>query len=166
MIQDPLKLFSHQRWLIDSRSKGIELKADNNRPPTGAGSAARLFSKQNILFSLAMFDHHIILLFNWLKIHNLHWDRSIFQHFNLNSLCAPGWIRGSAVYRLTHERFAILSIPLTSRVVSNFTFYYLINWLCSCGSLLSTFRSDPGVKLGIWLALKAQVTSILAPGSD
>ena len=31
MIQDPLKLFSRQRWLIDSRSKGLELKADNNR---------------------------------------------------------------------------------------------------------------------------------------
>ena len=163
MIQDPLKLFSHQRWLIDSRSKGIE--SWQQQTPTGAGSAARLFSKQNIWFSLAMFDHHIILLFNWLllKIPNLQWDRSIFQHFNfhLNSLCAPGWIRGSAVYRLTHERFAILCIPLTSRVVSNFTFYYLINWLCSCGSLLSTFRSDPGVKLGIWLALKA-----VSPSSD
>ena len=122
-------------------------------------------TKHFILSGNVRSSYHIALQLTQNTI--LHWDRSIFQHFNfhLNSLCAPGWIRGSAVYRLTHERFAILCIPLTSRVVPNFTFYYLINWLCSCGSLLSTFRSDPGVKLGIWLALKA-VTSILAPGSD
>ena len=73
MIHDPLQLFSHQRWLIDSRSKGIE--SWQQQTPTGAGSAARLCSKQNILFSLAMFDHHIILLFNWLKIPNFQWDQ-------------------------------------------------------------------------------------------
>ena len=98
MIQDPLKLFSHQRWLIDSRSKGIELKADNNRPPTGAGSAARLFSKQNILFSLAMFDHHIILLFNWLKIPNLQWD----QFSNIStSILAPCVLLGESEAQLS-----------------------------------------------------------------